>query len=203
MLLTTQITNYLFHSSFFKKVLEFFCIGNIRYVIDCLLTMASKRCFFAECCDQVVCNSETTWMPLSEVKNKDLGQTCFPEAQTLLEVMLLRADLFFQHILDLDNAVVCDAHYTMLVQPFYVMTESMCDTCVDVRGSQLRNKGRLRNINVSQAITLCEIFKVKHSYGKVICPRCRIELGKYGDITRKELHNDAFTCLLILNVRTV
>ena len=157
--------------------------------------MASKRCFFAECCDQVVCNSETTWMPLSEVKNKDLEQTCFPEAQTLLEVMLLRADLFFQHILDLDNAFVCDAHYTMLVQPFYVMTKSMCDTCVDVRGSQLRNKGRLRNINVSQAITLCEIFKVKHSYGKVICPRCRIELGKYGDITRKELHNDAFTCL--------
>jgi hypothetical protein len=64
--------------------------------------------------------------------------------------------------------------------------------CKCFKGNKQKNKGCLRNINVSQAITLFEVFQQKHSYGKLICYRYCDELAKHEDLTRQKLHNDAF-----------
>jgi hypothetical protein len=79
---------------------------------------------------------------------------CFPHAETLLEVILLRADLFFQHKFDIDSASVCDIHRNTLLQKFYpIKTRSKCDACWSVRGITSHAKAELRHINICQAIT--------------------------------------------------
>lgn len=42
---------------------------------------------------------------------------------------------------------------------------------------------------------LFESFKVKNSYGKLICRECLKEASKKTDVTRENLHNDAFEYL--------
>jgi len=157
--------------------------------------MNSKHCFFGKYCNEVVCGSKSTWKRLSDIKNKNVSKTCFAEAKTVLEVMLLRADLFYQHTFNIETAFVCDAHYNMLVQPSYVKLYRKCNACECIKGNSSKNKGELRFINISQAIALFEIFNMKNSYGKLICPRCRNQLAKSDDLSRVELHNDAFACL--------
>lgn len=159
------------------------------------LKMSRKSCFFAVYCNRIDCDSESDWKRLSEIKEKNVGNICFPEAETLLEVMLLKADLFFQHTFDLSHTFVCNAHYDMLVQPSYLREISTCSACVGLRKGQPRNRGGLRNISVSQAITLFEVFKLKNTYGKFICPRCRNELAENDNVSNMELHKDAFACL--------
>ena len=157
--------------------------------------MSRNSCFFAVYCNGINCESESGWKRLSEIEEKNVAKSCFPEAETLLEVMLLKADLFFQHTFYLSHAFVCNAHYNMLAQPSYLKEFSTCSACVSLRKGQPRNKGGLRNIDVSQAITLFEVFKQKGTYGKIICPRCRNELPESEKSSYIELHKDAFACL--------
>ncbi|CAF1548365.1 unnamed protein product [Adineta ricciae] len=110
--------------------------------------------------------------------------------------MLLRSDLFFQHKVAIHNAFVCDAHRKALLKKFcFVETKSRCSACLSVRNIEKQHKAGLRNISVSQAITLFEVFQVKNSFGKLICRDCRGEVAKKTDSVREELHNDAFNCI--------
>ena len=150
-------------------------------------------------CSSFLCSSFTdpTWTALSELKNEKLSKRCFLGAETVLEVMLLRADLFFQHTFDTDTVFVCDIHRNLLLQPFHsIKTKNKCNTCLNVRKTLSYGKADLRNITVSQAITLFEIFKLKNSYGKFVCRYCRPEVSKKMEALRERLHNDAFACLL-------
>ena len=150
-------------------------------------------------CSSFLCSSFTdpTWTALSELKNDKLSKRCFPGAETVLEVMLLTADLFFQHTFDSGTVSVCDIHRNLLLQFFYfIKTQNKCNTCLNVRKTLSCGKADLRNITVSQAITLFEIFKLKNSYGKLICRDCRPEVSKKMEASRERLHNDAFECLL-------
>jgi hypothetical protein len=123
--------------------------------------MSSDQCFFAGCCDGVVCSSKLTWTRLSELKNEKVKVNSFPSAETLLEVILLKADLFFQHKFDVDSASVCGAHRNTLLQRSYVIkTKSKCDACLSVRGITSHAKADLRHISVRQAITLFEVFQL-------------------------------------------
>ncbi len=78
-------------------------------MIGCLFTMASEDWFFAGYCNDVVCGSESSSTPLPEIKNMNVGKTCFLTAETILEVMLLKADLVFQYAFNLDTAFVCNS----------------------------------------------------------------------------------------------
>ena len=158
--------------------------------------MSSNHCFFAGYCDEVVCDCESVWMRLSEIKNVDSAKGCFPEANTILKVMFLKSDLFFQHSFDLNTTFVCQAHYKMLLQPSYVRGKSVCDVCEYLRKDKSKNKGSLRNITIAQSITLFEVFRVKHSYGKLICRQCRDEVVKKQQLGKIDLHIDAFACVL-------
>jgi hypothetical protein len=129
------------------------------------------------------------------LKNEKVERKCFPDAETALEVMLLKGDLFFQHKFNIDSASVCDVHRSILLQKFYLKDKSKCDVCLSVRGIITHNKPDLRYINVCQAIRLFEIFQLKNSYGRLICRQCRTEVSKKTEVTREILHNDAFECL--------
>jgi hypothetical protein len=158
--------------------------------------MTNDRCFFAKCCDGVVCSSKSTWTNLSELKNEEVKLKCFPAAETVLEVMLLRADLFFQHKFDTETAFVCDSHRNVLLQKVYcIKGKTKCDACLRVRGIISHAKADLRHISVYQAITLFEIFQLKNSYGRLICRNCRTEVSNKTELGKENLHNDAFECL--------
>jgi len=73
---------------------------------------------------------------------------------------------------------------------------SKCDTCSSVRETSSYAKTDLRNITVGQAITLFEHFKLRNSYGKLICRKCRTEVLNKTEKAREQLHDDAFECLL-------
>ena len=57
--------------------------------------MISGGCFFSDHCDEVSCSGQETWTRLSELKNKTINSKAFPQAENVLEVILLRADMFF------------------------------------------------------------------------------------------------------------
>ena len=99
-----------------------------------LSEMDNDRCFFADDHDGVSCSSKLTWMALSEFKYKKSERKCFVEAETILEVMLLKHDLFLQHKFNANTAFVCDVHRSLLLQHFYFQKgKSKCDTCLYVR----------------------------------------------------------------------
>ena len=125
--------------------------------------MTSNQCFYAGCYDEVACSSKLTWTVLSEPKDEKLSKRCFSGAETILEVILLRADLFFQHTFDTDAVYVCDIHRNLFLQSFYfIKTQNKCNTCLNVRKTLSYGKTDLRNITISQAITLFETFKLKN-----------------------------------------
>ena len=157
--------------------------------------MTNQQCFFADRFDKVVCSSKLTWTNLSEFRNEKVELKCFPDAEATLEVMLLKADMFFQHKFNMDRAYVCDAHRNILLQKCYLKDKSKYDVCLRVRRTIVHGKADLRYINVSQAITLFDSFQLKNSYGKLICRRCRGEVSNKNDITREELYYNACECL--------
>lgn len=156
----------------------------------------SNECFFSGCCDEVLCTGLETWIPLSKLKEKTNKSKTFPHTENFLEVILLRADMFFQHKFDTENVFVCGAHREILLrQVYFYKSISKCDTCLPVRGIVSDPKTDLRHIIVSQAITLFEAFQFKHSYGRLICRQCRTEVSKKTVPIRENLHSDAFACL--------
>lgn len=158
--------------------------------------MNSNRCFFDGCSDGIICSSKFTWASLSELEKEKIQLRCFPDAENLLEVLLLRADLFFHHKFDVKNVSVCDNHGSVLLQKIYFSKiKNKCDACLYVRKRISQAKADLRYISINQAITLFEVFQMKNSYGKLICRDCRSEIYKKVDETREEVHNDAFECI--------
>ena len=130
------------------------------------------------------------------MEKKTNNTKTFSDAESLLEVILLRADMFFQYKFDAGNTFVCDTHHKKLFQQLcFYKVKSNCGTCLSVRGTPLSAKADLRHITVSQAITLFEVFKLKNSYGKLICRNCRTEVSKKTEATREKLLSDAFRCL--------
>ena len=78
--------------------------------------MTSSGCSFSDHCDEVSCSGQQAWTRLSELKNKTINSKASPQAENLLEVILLRADMFFQHKFDVENAFVCDSYHKTLLR---------------------------------------------------------------------------------------
>ena len=116
---------------------------------------------------------------MSELKKKRNKNRTFPRAENLLEVILLKADMFFPHKFHVENTFICDDHYKSLLQPAYFRKSiDTCSTRLSVKETSSYVKTDLRNVTVCQAITLFESFKLKNSYGKLICRNCRKEVSK-------------------------
>ena len=134
---------------------------------------------------------------MSELKKKMINSKAFPRAENLLHAILLKADFFYQHRFDDENSFVCSSHRSVLLQQVYATSFSYkkCDACLNVRAKISHSKTDLRHISVSQAITLCEIFHLKNSFGKLICRNCQVAVSNKTDETRKLLYQEAFECL--------
>ena len=132
---------------------------------------------------------------MSELKNKTINSKAFPQGESFLEVILLRADMFFQHKFDVENTFVCDAHHKTLLRRGASSDSKKSDTCKSVREAASCAKTNLRYIVISQAITLFESFNLRNSYGKLICTKCRLEISNKTEIKRLDLQNDTFECL--------
>ena len=139
--------------------------------------MISSGCFFSDHCDEVSCSGQETWTRLSELKNKTINSKAFPQAENVLEVILPRADIFFQHKFDVENAFVCDAHHKTLLRQVASSDSKKCDTCKSVRKVASCAKTNLQYITISQAMTLFKSFNLRNSYGKLICTKCRLEIS--------------------------
>ncbi len=60
--------------------------------------MSNNKCFFSDCCDKVFCSGKETWTQLSELKKKTNNSKTFSHAENLLEVILLKADMFYRRL---------------------------------------------------------------------------------------------------------
>ena len=156
----------------------------------------TSKCFFSNCYDDVSCSEHETWLQLSELKKRKNDSKTFQKADNLLEVALLRADFFYQHKFDLEASFICDLHREVLLSQVHSNKSfSSCDMCSNIKGTSSRAKSDLRHVTIGQAITLFEQYRIRNSYGKLICRQCRAAVSSKTENAREILHIDAFECL--------
>ena len=158
--------------------------------------MENTECFFVERCDGICCSSRDTWMSIQTFKEKSISSRAFSSVTNALQIMLLRADMYFQHKFSVENSFVCDNHQKYLLRKVYFSkSRSKCDKYVSIRNVSASIKTELRHVTVNQALILFEAFGVRNSYGKLICRDCREKISKQVNVNSEELHKEAFECV--------
>jgi len=126
-------------------------------------------------------------MSFHELRHDRFSSTFFPGAQSCIEIMLVRSDLFYQPALRLRRTSVCTKHKEDLLKEFRQSKYRSCSLCVPCFGKSVASVA-VQNIAASIALTLYEKLQVQHSYGKLICRRCREEVVKRIDSVRHLFH---------------
>jgi hypothetical protein len=143
------------------------------------ISMSSKNeCFFK---NEAFCNE--TFITFHELRHENFCSTVFPGARSCIEIMLLRSDLFYQTALRLRKVGVCTKHKEDLLREYRRSTYRTCFVCVPCFGKSKSNIA-VQNIAAPIALTLYEQLQFHHSYGKLICRRCREEVTKRIDSVR-------------------
>lgn len=105
----------------------------------------------------------------------------FPGARSVIEVLLLRADMFFQGPFNLRQSYVCNKHEQELLRELWISTQkkycSLCVPCFKKRTSA----AAVRYINAAQAVTVFDRFQFRHSYAQLVCDSCRKSIGCMAD----------------------
>jgi hypothetical protein len=101
--------------------------------------------------------------------------------------MLLRSDLFYQSVLRLRRIDVCTQHKDDLLKELRPSKYRTCSVCIPCFGKATASIA-VQNIAAPAALTLYEQFQFSHSYGKLICRRCRGEIMKRIDSVRHALY---------------
>jgi hypothetical protein len=105
----------------------------------------------------------------------------FPGARNAIEVLLLRADMFFQGHFDLRQSYVCSKHKDEFLREFRISTQKkkclLCVPCFKKPSSAVA----VRYINAAQAITIFDRFQFRHSYAQLVCDSCRKSVGRMAD----------------------
>jgi len=135
------------------------------------------QCFFksASCAEDFI--------SFRELQHERFSSSTFPGARSCIEIMLLRDDRFYQPILRLHKTYVCTRHKEELLKEFRRSTYRICSTCVPCFGRS-KSSDAVQNIAASIALTLYEELHFQHSYGKLICRRCREVVTKRMDPVR-------------------
>ena len=139
---------------------------------------SGSQCFWktdGPCSDILSC--------LYELRHERFSSMLFPGAQSCIEIMLLRSDLFYQTAIRLRKTNVCTKHKDFLLKEFRRSVYRTCCVCVPCFGKSKANAA-VQNIEAPIALTLYEQFRFEHSYGKLICRRCRGEVVKRIDSVR-------------------
>src|SRR5258708_1389023 len=70
-------------------------------------------------------------MRLYDLRQVESSLKCFPGARNAIEVLLLRADMFFQGPFSLRQSSVCSKHKEELLREFRISTQKKnCSLCV-------------------------------------------------------------------------
>lgn len=107
----------------------------------------------------------------------------FPDARSCIEIMLLRDDRFYQPVLRLRKTSVCTSHRDDLLKEFRVSRYRICSMCMPCFGKSSASNA-VQNISAPLALTLYEQLHMQHSYGKLICRRCREEITQRMDLVK-------------------
>lgn len=124
-----------------------------------------------------------TFISFYELRHERFSNTLFPGAESSVEIMLLRSDLFYQTRLRLCTTGVCTKHKEELLREFRISKYRTCFVCVP-GFKKLTSSIAVQNITAPIALTLYEQFGLQHTYGKLICRRCREEVRKSVDSVR-------------------
>ncbi|CAF1112852.1 unnamed protein product [Didymodactylos carnosus] len=159
--------------------------------------MSKSLCFFSNTGGD--CSHEEKYECLYDLRYDEIDKRCFPGSKSVIEILLLRADLFYQPKMNLRQIFICNGHKQQLLEEFWSSERRKCNVCMTCFGKSSANSAT-RNINTSQAITIYEHFKLKHSYGTLICNRCRSDLGPFINNEKQELHEARFKWILDIKI---
>ena len=107
------------------------CIHFLLY--DCLsyyslilfrLKMCAQKCFFD---DERICSGET--VTLESFRHEEILLKCFPGAASLLEILLLCDDRFYQNPISLRSNFVCSAHEKKFFKQYWPSAYRNCWLC--------------------------------------------------------------------------
>jgi hypothetical protein len=124
---------------------------------------------------------------LYDLRQAEICLKHFPGARNAIEVLLLRADMFFQSPLNLRQSYVCSKHKQEFLQEFRISTQKKyCVLCVPCF-KKPSSTAAVRYINAVQAVTIFDQFQFRHSYAKLVCDYCRKSVGRMVDRVSKML----------------
>lgn len=141
------------------------------------MSVSHNHCLFSTLGE---CGEHLVLTPLSDLRFSSIDKTCFPGAKTVIEVLLLRADMFYQHRISLDQSFICSMHKKKFLEQFWISKHKKCVLCIPCFKRPVSYTAD-RNINTTQAIVAFENFGTSHSYGKPICRNCRGDIAELVD----------------------
>ena len=182
----------------------FFVFNVVSYTFTLIFRLVifyTKQSYVLQCRPQIQCIFKNegfcsnTFISFHELRHERFSSTVFPDAQSCIEIMLLKSDLFYQSAIHLPKTSVCTKHKDDLLKEFRRSKCRKCSVCVPCFGKSTAS-ATVQNIAALIALTSYEQPKFQHSYGKLICCRCREEVAKRIDSARQI----AFVCNTSNNV---
>ena len=126
------------------------------------------------------CNHESS-KQLYDLRYVERSLKHFPGARSVIEVLLLRADMLFQGPFSPRRSYVCNKHEQELLREFWISTQKKyCSLCVPCFQKQTSCVAA-RYINAAQVVTIFSQFHFRHSYAQLVCDSCRKSIGGMAD----------------------
>lgn len=92
--------------------------------------MNEKKCFFH---DRTICSNDL--MSLYDIRYEEVNVKCFPTAKSLIEILLLCDDRFYQTRLPLRSTFVCFAHKKEFLKEYWPLSYKKCWFCMSLHKS--------------------------------------------------------------------
>ena len=92
--------------------------------------MRERKCFVF---NQGICSDDS--MPLYDLRYQEIDLKCFPGATSLIEILLLCDDRFYQHRLSLHSTFICSAHKQEFLKEYWTPSYKKCWLCMSLQKS--------------------------------------------------------------------
>lgn len=90
--------------------------------------MSQKKCFFF---NEQMCSSDIE--PLSSFRYESIDLKCFPGTNSLIEIILLCGDRFYQHPLSLHSTSICSVHKIEFLKQYWPSSCHRCWLCISLQ----------------------------------------------------------------------
>ena len=86
--------------------------------------MCARKCFFY---NEHICSSET--VSFKSFRHEEINMKCFPDVTSVVEILLLCDDRFYQNPISLHSNVVCSAHKNEFLKQYWLSAYRKCWLC--------------------------------------------------------------------------